>query len=431
MKMNKWLAALLAAWFLIPFFSAKAETAPAFTVDEDAVLREMDRSWRQGYMPAVGGNRWTMILPVRSAEAAGPVTAELVFPTERYSFFRPGKMTMTAQQETTGIWRVRFSLDLFPNQKNADYPCVIRLTGKNKEGKELVTEIPYTIRMRGATESIEKARIEITDVRADLNTGEEGEVKVTVTNLCSATVIENLELKISDSAGHILPRDAETLKIGTLGIGESMTVSYPVTVTEKAVVAPHVLKLDLAWTALGQAANYSANYTVAVRQEIRMEQGGLKMAPAVTAGDSVSLSLPIMNMGKADIVNVLATVTLPGITERQSVLVGTIQPGETKQAQMVLSPAKDITGDFAGEMTVECTDQDGNPASFRVPVNLKVEAPVKVDAGKTASGESVKKEIPAAVTWGLAGGCGLLLVLIMTQSLVLRRKIHRLEEEKL
>ena len=162
-----------------------------------------------------------------------------------------------------------------------------------------------------------------------------------------------------------------------------------------------------------------------------MEQGGLKMAPAVTAGDSVSLSLPIMNMGKADIVNVLATVILPGVTERQSVLVGTIQPGETKQAQMVLSPAKDITGDFTGEMTVECTDQDGNPASFRVPVSLKVEAPVKADTGKTASGESVKKEIPAAVTWGLAGGCGLLLVLIMTQSLVLHRKIHRLEEDKL
>ena len=43
----------------------------------------------------------------------------------------------------------------------------------------------------------------------------------------------------------------------------------------------------------------------------------------------------------------------------------------------------------------------------------------------------MKKEKPAALTWVLAGGCGLLLTLLMTQSLVLHRKMHRLEEEKL
>ena len=204
-------------------------------------------------------------------------------------------------------------------------------------------------------------------MQAELSVGEDGEVLVTLANPCAATVIEDLELKVSDASGQILPREAETLKIGTLPIGESVTVSYPVTVLEKANVAPHMLKLDLNWTALGQPAAYTANHTVSVRQEIRLEQGGLKMAPSVTAGDSVTLTLPIMNMGKADVVNVLATVSMPGVAERQSVLVGTIQPGETRQAQLVLSPAKDTAGEFAGELTVECTDNDGNrrPSGFR------------------------------------------------------------------
>ena len=116
MKMNKRLAALLAALFLAPFFAAEAETAPAFTLDENAVLRGMDRSWMQGYAPSAAGDKWTMILPVKSAEAVGTVTAELVVPTERLSLFKSGKKTVTARLETKDTWGVRFTMDLFPDQ---------------------------------------------------------------------------------------------------------------------------------------------------------------------------------------------------------------------------------------------------------------------------------------------------------------------------
>ena len=431
MKMNKMLAVLLTALFLTPFFAARGESAPAFTVDETAVLRGMDRSWLQGYTPTVQADKWTMILPVRSEAAVGTVTAEMVAPVERASLFKPGKMTAAAKMETNGLWGVRFTLDLYPDQKNADYPCVIRLTGKDRDGKELAAEIPYTIRMRGAKEGIEKAAIEVAEVKADLTVGEDGEVLVTLENPCAATIIEDLELKISDASGHILPKNAETLKIGTLPIGESVTVSYPVTVMEKATVAPHVLKLDLNWTALGAAASCSSNNTVSVSQEIRLEQGGVKMAQSVYAGDAVTLTLPLMNMGKADVVNVLATVSMPGITDRQSVLVGTIQPGETKQAQMILSPAKDIAGEFSGTIAVECTDQDGNPASLWVPVSLEVEKPVKADSEKALSGGTAQAEKTPAAVWVLACGCALLLTGLAAQGIVLRRKMHLLEEEKL
>ena len=431
MKMNKMLAVLLTALFLTPFFAARGESAPAFTVDETAVLRGMDRSWLQGYTPTVQADKWTMILPVRSEAAVGTVTAEMVAPVERASLFKPGKMTAAAKMETNGLWGVRFTLDLYPDQKNADYPCVIRLTGKDRDGKELAAEIPYTIRMRGAKEGIEKAAIEVAEVKADLTVGEDGEVLVTLENPCAATIIEDLELKISDASGHILPKNAETLKIGTLPIGESVTVSYPVTVMEKATVAPHVLKLDLNWTALGAAASCSSNNTVSVSQEIRLEQGGVKMAQSVYAGDAVTLTLPLMNMGKADVVNVLATVSMPGITDRQSVLVGTIQPGETKQAQMILSPAKDIAGEFSGTVAVECTDQDGNPASLWVPVSLEVEKPVKADSEKALSGGTAQAEKTPAAVWVLACGCALLLTGLAAQGIVLRRKMHLLEEEKL
>ena len=430
MKKNILLAVLLAALFLMPFCTACGEIAPAFTVDETCVLRGMDRSLRQGYEPSLGGSRFSLILPVRSDTAIGSVTAELVPPAGCTSFFKGGDLTAFAREEEKGVWGVRLSPAVFSSPKNADYPCVIRLAGKDATGSPVTGEIPYTIRVRGGSADIEKVHLDIRSVQADLSVGEEGEIRVTLANPCAAVNMEDLELKISDCTGHILPRSAESVSVGDLSIGESVTVSYPVTVLEKASVVPHVLRLELSWTALGQPASFSGSYTVPVKQEIRLEQGGLKMAPSVTAGDSLSVTLPLMNMGKADIVNTLATVTMPGVAERQSVLVGTIQPGETRQAQLILSPARDLEGSFDGELAVECTDEDGNAFSFTLPLHLDVTAPVQ--AAPAAVGfETKQAEKTPPVVWVLAGGCGFLLLVLMVQGIVLRRKLHLLEEARL
>ena len=430
MKKNIGFAALLAALFLALVCAASAEDSPAFTVDETVVLQGMDRSFLQGYEPSMSGGRWNLILPVRSDLAVGSITAELIPPAGCTSFFKSGDLTFSAWEDQKGLWGVRLSPAILPSPKNADYPCVIRLSGKDANGNPVTGEIPYTIRVRGASASVEKVRLEIREVQADLSVGEEGEIRVTLANPCAAVNMEDLELKISDSAGHILPLNAETVPAGNLPIGESITVAYPVTVVEKASVTPHVLKLDLSWTALGQAASFSVNYTVPVRQEIRLEQGGLKMSPSVAAGDSIAVTLPLMNMGKADVVNTLATLTLPGVTERQSVLVGTIQPGETKQAQLILSPAKDLEGSFDGELAVECTDQDGNKSSFSLPLHLDVTKPMLTVASDAGEAKQPLEKAPVLV-WILAGSCAFLFIIFLAQGAVLRRKLHLLEEARL
>ena len=431
MKMNKMLAVVLTVLFLVPFFPAGAEEAEAFTVDDALVLKGMDRSWKQGYQPGISKGKWGMVLPVRGAEKYESVRAELILADERSTPFRRQSMVVSGMKEEPGVWTVRFSLGLLADPKNADYPCIIRLAGKTADGRERITDLPYTVRIRGCKENAEKTQLRVGSVEADLAVGEEGTIRVTLANPCAAADFEDLEMKITDAAGHILPRSAEILAVGKIGIGENMTVEYPVTVTEKASVAPHMLKLEMNWTALGKEVSQTWNHTVSIRQEIRLEQGGLKMAKSVTAGDSMTVTLPLMNMGKADVVNVLATVSMPGISERQSVLVGTIQPGETKQAQLVLSPARDVSGDFSGTLTVECTDQDGNPASFSLPLALTVREPLPDRTVDSAAASGTGPARPAALTWGLAGGCGLLLTAFLLQGILLRRRMHMMEEEKL
>lgn len=657
MKTKYKIAVLLTALLLISIFSVHAEENPAFIVDQRRVLQGMNRSWLQGYEPKISSNVLSLVVPILSDQAEGTIQTELLMPDEKISPFKPQTMFVKTQRAESGLYAVRLNLELYPDRKNGDYACTLRITGKTRQGNALQTDFPYILRIRDGTPNTEIKRIEISNVQSDFTVGEDGFIQAVFRNPCRTVPFEQIILRVSDPSGEIIPQGADILYLSDLGPDESTEVTFPMTVLKKAAVCPHSLKFDLSWTALGQpvtqsesftqlvtqkaqlepggiqaedtatagekwtaalplmnpgnaeihsvmaslslpglvekqavlvgnispgetkeaqfavipgqdvSGDYSGtvdvtgtdgngnpvsfsvpfsltvekpldvliaslrmdvshvqgdlkvgedgvltatltnpdpaipyesitlriadgsgdilpqaadtlyipvlapgvsyslsfpvtvlpkaavsphslkfdlswiaqkqtvtqteSYTLPVKQEIRLEQGGLKMASSVIAGDSITLTLPLMNMGKADIINVLATVTLPGVTDRQSVLVGTIAPGETRQAQITLTPGKDLSGNYEGSLNVEGTDNDGNPTSFSVPIHLTVEKPVKIAEADDPTTTTKENEKPSYLINGLAGGCGLLLLLLLLQGFLLRKKIHRLEEDKL
>lgn len=422
------LAALLAVLFLVPIFSAgAAEEAAAFAFDERAVLTGMDRSWLQGYAPEITRNRLSLVLPIVSSTAQGAIQGEVILQDEELSPFPLQAMTATARQTDKGVWALRFSLNLHKDRQNGDYPAMVRVTGMDAQGNPLQTDIPYVFHIRDGQPNQEAARIRLSEVQAAFRLGEDASVTATLENPCKSISFEQISLRITDRSEGILPAGAGTLYLDSLAPGECMQVSFPMTVLPTASVSSHVLNFALEWTALEKQVTQSESFTLPVVQDIRLEQGGLKMPASVVAGDSAALSLPLMNMGKGDVVQVLATLTLPGIVERQSVLVGSIAPGETKNAQMTIVTDKSDTGTFAGTLSVACTDQDGNAFSFSLPVSLAVEAPPPV----LESALEQEQQGPSFMLGLLGGGCGVLLLLCIVQGIVLRQKIRRLEEDRL
>ena len=442
MKVKYRIAVFLATLFLIPIFPARAEKKPAsaapsappkeiigaFTIDQRKLLQGMNRTWLQGYEPKISSNVLSLVAPILSDQAEGTIQAELLLPDEACSLFKPQTMYAIAQRAESGLYPVRLNLELYPDRQNGDYPCVLRVTGKTRQGAALQTDIPLTLRIRDGAPNTESRRMEISGLQADLTVGESGLIRFTLTNPCKTLSFEKPVLRILDPSGDVIPQTVDVTYLPDLAPGESTEVLYPVSVLPKASVSPHSLKFDLTWTALWETVTQTESYTLPVRQEIRLEQGGLKMPSSVVAGDSVTLTLPLMNMGRAEIVNVLATVTLPGIADRQSVLVGAIAPGETRQAQITLTPGKAVSGDFEGALTVEGTDDGGNPVSFSLPIGLTVEKPVDPETGPAAASE---EKNPPVLTYALAGGCGLLFLSLLLQGALLGGKLRRLEEEKL
>ena len=83
-------------------------------------------------------------------------------------------------------------------------------------------------------------------------------------------------------------------------------------------------------------------------QAIRLEHGDAQLPPAI-AGELGNLTLPLMNLGKGELSNILVKLETPAANV-QSVLVGSIAPGETKQAQLTFTPFEDKVGTHSGTM---------------------------------------------------------------------------------
>lgn len=245
MKIKFFLAALLTALFLAPFFRGSAEEPAPFVLDEGRVLPGMSRSWLQGYEPSIEGNRLTLILPILSEKAVDAIRVELLVQDESVSPFGPQSMAVTARRNGEGAYAARLTLALHADRCNGDYGCTLRVTGETASGETLRTDIPYTLRIRDGLPSAETPRMRIRDVLSYLKTGEDSIISLTPVNSCRTVTLERPVLRIRDESREILPLDADVLYLEDLAPGERRTVSFPVAVKPNAAVSRHVLQFTV------------------------------------------------------------------------------------------------------------------------------------------------------------------------------------------
>lgn len=402
-----------------------------FTLDENATIAGMNYlPWARGYEPTSDGETMTVCLPLRSDSAVGKITAALTVDDETVSPLRGDGAKVDVLPDQNGLYAVRLSARLLSGRINGDYAATVRVTGKGADGADVTADFPVVLRVRDGKPGGAAMRPALENVSADLRVGENGALTAALVNTDPYAEMRDILLTVSDESGDILSAGSDSLRLGSLMPGERAQVFYPLSVQPDAAVKAHTLNLTLTWTALGADMSWTEKRTLAVTQEIRLERGALQGAASVVAGDTAVLTLPLMNMGRGDVRNVLATLTLPGLCERQSVLVGAIASGESAQARLSFA-ADGEAGTYTGVFSVTGEDVWGNESGFELPVTLSVETrPVK-SAEETASDDAAAGKKLSPLVWGLGGACALLLLALIVTSALLARKIHRLEEDRL
>ena len=429
--MKKRFRLLLTTLIILLALGPRALAEGGFTLDENATIAGMNYlPWARGYEPTSDGETMTVCLPLRSDTAVGKITAALTVDDETVSPLRGEGAKIDVLPDQNGLYAVRLSARLLSGRINGDYAATVRVTGKEADGAEVTADFPVVLRVRDGKASGAAMRPALENVSADLRVGEDGALIATLVNTDPCAEMRDILLTVSDASGEILSAGSDKLRLGALMPNERVSVTYPLSVQPDAAVKAHTLSLTLTWTALGEAMSWTETYTLPVTQEIRLEHGALQGAASVVSGDTAVFTLPLMNMGRGEVRNVLATLTLPGLCERQSVLVGVIASGETGDARLSFA-AGGGAGTYTGVLRVTCEDAWGNGSGYDLPVELTVEPrPVKSEE-ETISGDAAAGTMLSPLVWGLGGGCALLLAALIVTSALLVRKIHRLEEDKL
>jgi len=286
--------------------------------------------------------------------------------------------------------------------------------------------MPYVIRIRGGYGSHETMEPVITDVVAELDVGTDGSVSMTITNSTTTQSIMDGEITVTDSAGEILMTGSNRFSVPEILPGKSEVVTIPMTVMGNATISQHTLEIKLSYSCLGKSAEWKESFTVPVTQAIRLEQGGVQL-PTAIAGELGDMTLPLMNMGKGELRNVLVKLEADGVLNAQSVLVGTMAAGETKQAKLTYTPSLDSVGTHSGTVTITCEDAYGNTFSQTLEVTLTVDEPIP-EAELEPEEEKDKMSTGTIVLIIL---CVALVVGLVVQGTILTKKIHTLEEERL
>ena len=417
----------MTALFLIPIF-AFAEGSIA--LNETVVFGDMSCSWTQGYEPSISGNTLTVLLPLNATGISGSIKVELYADNASISPLKTQGVYTTAYRNEGGSYNATLKANLVKGRINGDYPCTLVFTAKDSTGNTVRGEHHFVLHIRDGRNPEETIRPVISDVKADFRVGEDCTLTAVFTNPSQYANLTGLTLRVTDASGDILPAGTDVILLPDMTAGAAQTISVPLKVKTNASISLHTLKFDLSWTSLDAAGTWSESFTLPVNQEIRLEHGGVQLATTILQSEMATLTVPVMNMGRSELSNVMATLSLPGITERQSVLVGTLAPGETKSAKITFIPGTDDLGLHQGTLTITGEDAYGNTASMTVQVETTVEEPVVI----TVNSEGMPEKEAQTSLWlviALGASCGVLLLICIIQGAVLRKRIRKLEEERL
>lgn len=413
------LSMLLVIVMAVPAFAAECEIDQHYTMDG------MSRSWYQGYEATIKNHTMTLCVPLRAEKCVGEIKVSIALddPNVFLLTSQSKEVTVSAKDD---VYPVKLTLPLEHYRRNGDFPATITVKGVDASGKEVVYTVPYVIRIRDGYGSHETVKPVISDITGKLDVGTDGSISLTITNPTTTLSIMDGEVTLTDASGDILVSGSNRVQVNEILPGKSEVVTIPAIVKGNASISQHIIDVTFSYKVLGTAAEHKETFTIPVTQSIRLEQGGVQLPPAIAAELS-NMTLPLMNMGKGDLLNVLVKLEIPGVIDAQSVLVGTIVAGETKQAKVTFTPRLESVGIHSGTVTVTCEDAYGNAFSQTLDVTLTVGEPIP----EVELWQEEEKEKISTGTIVLIILCLVLAVGLTVQGAILTKKIHKLEEERL
>lgn len=426
----------------------------------------MNAPYSGGYLPTATGGVAKVVLPLVPLQAVANnqinVALDLGDPSSSPFQFGNYDRTVPLQSNavTTGAvdsYLVAVDLPLAANRVMGNYPVVFNVTGTLASGgaftqsftvfvtitdgidpnapeptapPEPTPEIPGEEAPRPAPKILVSSyMVSPSPAKA----GGDFVVTATLLNTNESQSINNVKITASAESTSLLPAaDTTSFYFKSIKSGESVEIKLKMKVAHDAKPEPQTITLNIEYEGYKAAAlTATEQLIVPISQPIRLEYDEPTVPGEVNAGDTVSVSMNVMNKGLGTVHNVSVSMDAPSLVPDKTAFIGNIESGTAKKGDLYVFVST-LDGDkkygrTSGAVTLTYEDEFGEAFTEEFPFETTINPPVIMNPEEDdPEEEEPKNQSQWWISIIVAGG---IIVAIILLSRYIKKKQQQLRDE--
>ena len=407
----------------------------ALTIDTENIYDGMDKAYEDGYVPRTENGFMYIVLPMLSngniyqnrikvSLGLGSGASSPFVMANYEKTFELETVTPKNSNEEKELFLIEFTVRLSSERINGVYPVAVNISGYDDSGTPI--DCSYTIYVTitdGKTNQVTQPAPEVATaepvvyisnrvVQPDkVMAGEEFTLTVTLKNSLATKSVKNMLVKIDTGNLHInLLENANVFQVDKIPAGGETELTFRLGSDASIPAGKYNLNFTFNYDS-SKTLNLSSSGStiVEIHQPANMELVMPRFSQSVTVGETIPLSLQVMNMGRDPMYNVRCTVSGFGFAPANTGYIGTMDAGSSATTEVELyiialnasqgNENGSQYGDTVGTVTLIYEDETGQEYRQETQFETTVNRPV-VEVAQTASGEDADEK--AAGQWWIS-----------------------------
>ena len=407
----------------------------ALTIDTENIYDGMDKAYEDGYVPRTENGFMYIVLPMLSngniyqnrikvSLGLGSGASSPFVMANYEKTFELETVTPKNSNEEKELFLIEFTIKLSSERINGVYPAAVNISGYDDSGTPI--DCSYTIYVTitdGKSNQVTQPAPEVATaepvvyisnrvVQPDkVMAGEEFTLTVTLKNSLATKSVKNMLVKIDTGNLHInLLENTNVFQVDKIPAGGETELTFRLGSDASIPAGKYNLNFTFNYDS-SKTLNLSSSGStiVEIHQPANMELVTPRFAQSVTVGETIPLSLQVMNMGRDPMYNVRCTVSGFGFAPSNTGYIGTMDAGSSATTEVELyiialnasqgNENGSQYGNTVGTVTLIYEDETGQEYQQETQFETTVNRPV-VEVAQTASGEDAEEK--AAGQWWIS-----------------------------
>ena len=407
----------------------------ALTIDTENIYDGMDKAYEDGYVPRTENGFMYIVLPMLSngniyqnrikvSLGLGSGASSPFVMANYEKTFELETVTPKNSNEEKELFLIEFTVKLSSERINGVYPAAVNISGYDDSGTPI--DCSYTIYVTitdGKSNQVTQPAPEVATaepvvyisnsvVQPDkVMAGEEFTLIVTLKNSLATKSVKNMLVKIDTGNLHInLLENTNVFQVDKIPAGGETELTFRLGSDASIPAGKYNLNFTFNYDS-SKTLNLSSSGStiVEIHQPANMELVMPRFSQSVTVGETIPLSLQVMNMGRDPMYNVRCTVSGFGFAPANTGYIGTMDAGSSATTEVELyiialnasqgNENGSQYGDTVGTVTLIYEDETGQEYRQETQFETTVNRPV-VEVAQTASGEDADEK--AAGQWWIS-----------------------------